>query len=131
MLMVNWLFIPVGNVFLKFFSDQEYELKQAWFGQLKIKIPQRVAGVIWFAEKEGLFVALLLMIPNRRYIKNEINTAVFFCFVLAHFRKPAFFAASVQNINPAKPGLFHFCGERGIRTPGPPVSGQRFSRPPH
>ncbi len=24
-----------------------------------------------------------------------------------------------------------FSGERGIRTPGPPVSGQRFSRPPH
>jgi hypothetical protein len=27
--------------------------------------------------------------------------------------------------------LLRFCGERGIRTPGPPVGGQRFSRPPH
>ena len=24
-----------------------------------------------------------------------------------------------------------FGGERGIRTPGPPIGGQRFSRPPH
>gem|GEM_PF-5154733 len=23
------------------------------------------------------------------------------------------------------------CGEGGVRTPGPPVGGQRFSRPPH
>ena len=27
--------------------------------------------------------------------------------------------------------LLWLCGERGIRTPGPPIGGQRFSRPPH
>ncbi len=38
-----------------------------------------------------------------------------------------------QNKNPtAMPGdYFVFGGERGIRTPGPPIGGQRFSRPPH
>ena len=28
-------------------------------------------------------------------------------------------------------GLFCDCGERGIRTPGPAIAEQRFSRPPH
>ena len=28
-------------------------------------------------------------------------------------------------------GLHLLCGERGIRTPGPTIAGQRFSRPPH
>ena len=28
-------------------------------------------------------------------------------------------------------GVIWSCGERGIRTPGPPIGGQRFSRPPH
>jgi hypothetical protein len=27
--------------------------------------------------------------------------------------------------------MIRSCGERGIRTPGPPEGGQRFSRPPH
>jgi hypothetical protein len=28
-------------------------------------------------------------------------------------------------------GVICRCGERGIRTPGPAIAGQRFSRPPH
>ena len=38
------------------------------------------------------------------------------------------FSAKIKNCLPAG---FWIGGERGIRTPGPEVSGQRFSRPPH
>jgi hypothetical protein len=41
------------------------------------------------------------------------------------------FDPPLQNKNAPKGALFMICGGRGIRTPGPAIAGQRFSRPPH
>ncbi len=45
--MVNWLFIPVDNVFLKFFSDQENELKQFFKEQkIDLKVPEDLITLV-------------------------------------------------------------------------------------
>jgi hypothetical protein len=45
--------------------------------------------------------------------------------------KASFQQSFGKTKNRASHGFLWLCGERGIRTPGPVDTGQRFSRPPH
>ena len=72
--------------------------------------------------------------PSRGRLQSQRKTRrkrVLFCFTFATFRKRAFIGVSVKQKTVLSTVFSGFGGERGIRTPGPPIGGQRFSRPPH
>ncbi len=80
---------------------------------------------------------VLLLRRKRDYLHDPVgeilqqqNKPVGFFFSGKSLCKQAFNGPAGKE-KPRLRGLFYCCGERGIRTPGPPISGQRFSRPPH
>ncbi len=54
-----------------------------------------------------------------------------FLFYLQSLQKTSFLRAFDKTKTVLRTAIFGFGGERGIRTPGPAIAGQRFSRPPH
>ena len=66
-----------------------------------------------------------------KYSLTRFTRRVFLFSICPHSCKHGF--GHLENKNPPTSlrEYFDFGGERGVRTPGPAIAGQRFSRPPH
>ncbi len=133
-----------------------YSLRQAWFVQMKIKIPRLCRGSnLGCGEREGRALknspvgyfsegarlqgrnrrGITFGDPVRGFLTAQI-TPLFasliwsFYFHLYSLRQ-AWFVQMKIKIPRLCRGSNLGCGERGIRTPGSVVTDQRFSRPPH